>query len=280
MSPKVLIGERTLPMLKKYHLLFIALLPTLFFYACEKNKPQKEVPVASVNDAPISLPEFRKEVSVLSKRDPSLKITEQTLMEEINTLIDRKILLQEAMKQGLAEDPRFVETIKIFWEQTLIRELIALKTKEWADTIFVTEEEINAHYRRMQFVPFIKLAKAETKEQAGKIKQKMAKGLPVDGEEPVGQIYPEDVRSDALLHAFDMNVGETNIFEADGKYMVVRVIKKDKASPPPLKEAYANIKKFLLEKKKQDAVEKWLKQARSASKIEINNSLLKGLAHE
>lgn len=245
--------------------------------ACERNKPQQAI--ASVNDAPISLVEFQKELSMLSKTNPAYKITPQTLEEQLNTIIDKTLLLQEARKKGLTQDPQFAEIIKTFWEQTLIKELVESKTREWADRLFVTEGEIERHYKRMQYMPTVKLAKAKNKEQAEDIKEKMLKGLPVDGSETLGPLYLEDVRSDALINAFNMNTGEVKVYEGDGEYIVIQVVKKEKAAIPPLKDNYGRIKTFILEQKKQDAMEEWLKDVKGSAKIEVNVQLLKGIAN-
>lgn len=258
--------------------IFSILFLLLFIPACEKNKPHEEN-IASVNGAPIPVAEFQKEVSLRSKREPAFKITSQILEEQLNTIIDKKLLIQEAMKRGLAEDPQFAETIKTFWEQTLIRELVELKTKEWAEKLFVAEDEIERHYKRAQYMPTIKLVKVKNKEQAGIIKERMLKGLKADGEETLGPLYFEDVRSDALVNAYDMNAGEAKVYEGDGEYIVIHVVKKEKVAIPPLKDSYSRIKILLLEQKKQDAMEKWLKDVKGSAKIQINTNLLKGIVN-
>lgn len=267
--------------MNKKYLIFANIFFFLLFLAiaCERNGKKQEV-IASVNDSNIYLIEFQKEISILSKRNPAFKITPQIVEEQLNTAIDKKLMLQEAMEKGLIEDQRFVETIKTFWEQTLIRELIESKSKEWAGRLFVTEEEIKTHYQRMQYMPVIRIAKSKDKEQAENIKEKIIKRLKVDNEETIGPLLIEDVRSEAILHAFDMSDGTTDLYEANGEYIVMQIIKKDKVSVPPFKDSYERIKSILLEGKKQKAMEEWLKQIRNSSKITINTELLKGISYE
>ena len=267
-------------LMKKNHcilFLFCLFLPAVA--SCERGGAQREN-IAVVNDTPISLSEFQKEVAILSKRNPAFKATPQTLEEQLNTIIDKKLLLQEARSLGLAEDERFIETIKTFWEQTLIKELLELKAREWADRLFVTEEEINKQYQRMQRISFIRLVRTGDRKQAEDIKGKMLKGLRVKGEEGFGPLFVEDVRSDALLHAFDMAAGKAEIYEDNGGYVVLHVIKTKKSGIPPLKKVYNRIKTSLLEQKKQGVMEEWLKDVKGSAKIEIDVQLLKGIAGE
>jgi len=264
---------------RKYRLFVSLFFISLFPISCGRGGSPGEN-IAVVNDTPISLSEFQKEVSILSKRNPAFKATPQTLEEQLNTIIDKKLLLQEAMKKGVAEDERFVQTIKSFWEQTLIKELLELKAREWADRLFVTEEEINRQYQRMQRIPFVRLVRTGDKKQAGEIKGKMLKGVRVKGEEAFGPLFVEDVRSDALLHAFDMAAGEAEIYEDNGGYVVLHVIKTKMSGIPPLKEVYNRIKTSLLEQKKQNVMEQWLRDVKGSAKIEIDVQLLKGIAGE
>lgn len=247
--------------------------------ACGKSTSQQEN-IASVNDSPISVKEFQKEVSILTKRNPAFKVTPQALEEQLGTLIDKKLLLQEAMKKGLPEDPHFAETIKTFWEQTLIRELLEQKAREWGDRVFITEEEINRQYERMKYLPVIRLVKAENREKAEEAMGRMLKGLRVEGEETVGPLSIEDIRNVALINAFDMGTGKGGAYEDNGGYLVMHVIKKEKAMTPPLKEVYGRVKSSLLERKKQRLMEDWLKDTKRYAKIEINSRMLERIANE
>lgn len=259
-------------------LLFILI---LFITACGGDK-QKIEAIATVNDAPIPLKEFQKEISIQSRRNPSFKITSQTLENHLDTTIDKKLMIQEAMKMGLSEREQFVETIKTFWEQTLIRELIDVKSKEWADRIFVTEDEIEKQYQRMQYAPTLKIVKTEEKEKAEDVRLKMLKGEQITGEETIGPLFSEDddVSPHILHNAFDISVGEARIFEDKKGYIVIYVINKDKAPVPPLKDIHSQVKALLLERKKQEAMDDWFDGVKKSAKIEINTPLLKKIAHE
>src|SRR3989304_4830450 len=267
-------------LMKKNHcilFLFCLLLPAVT--SCERGGSPR-ANIAVVNDTPISLSEFQKEVPILTKRNPAFKATPQTLEEQLNTIIDKKLLLQEARSLGLAEDERFIETIKSFWEQTLIKELLELKAREWADRLFVTEEEINRQYQRMQRIPFIRLVRTSDRKQAEDIKGKMLKGVRIKGEEAFGPLFVEDVRSDAMLHAFDMAAGKAAIYEDNGGYVVLHVIKTKMSGIPPLKQIYNRIKTSLLEQKKQSVMEEWLKEIKRDARIQIDSRILKEAANE
>jgi|SRR3989338_1126214 len=253
----------------------------LFITSCGGDKQKLEV-VATVNDAPILLKEFQKEISIQSRRDPTFKITSQTLENHLDTTIEKKLMIQEAMKMGLSEREQFVETIKTFWEQTLIRELIDVKSKEWADRIFVTEDEIQKQYQRMQYAPTLKVVRTEEKDKAEDVRERMLKGEQITGEETIGPLFSEndDVSHHILHNAFEISVGEVRIFEDKKGYIVIYVINKDKTPVPPLKDIHSQVKALLLERKKQKAMEDWFDGVKKSAIIEINTPLLKKIVHE
>ncbi|MEW6601702.1 MAG: SurA N-terminal domain-containing protein [Nitrospirota bacterium] len=128
----------------------LAFLVTSFIYGCTKEKNIDAGIVARVNKEPIRLEDFQREMALRSKQDPSYKITPEAIDEQIDTIIDRRLMVQEAMKMGLTSNKEFVRTIQTFWEQTLIRELIEAKNREWEKRLFVSENEINDYYEKLR----------------------------------------------------------------------------------------------------------------------------------
>lgn len=130
-------------------LVLLTLSTSLIILGCSKEYTGDEDFIATVNKEPIKLKDFQRELAIRSKQNPAYKITPQAIDEQLNTIIDRRLMIQEAMKSGLANSDDFVRTIQTFWEQTLIRELIEAKNHEWEDRLFVTEQEINEYYEHI-----------------------------------------------------------------------------------------------------------------------------------
>lgn len=260
------------------YLLYFIFLSVLLIAAC-KDKKQEQKVIATVNDTPITLAEFEKEIASYSKRQPMLKMTPEAIEDHLTTIIEKKLMIREAMKKGLAEDERFIDTIKTFWEQTLIRELINTKNKEWADRSFVTEDEIQKQYKRMQYRMVVIAVRAGNKEQTEAIMKKMEKGERIEGGETIVPHFYEDTKSLPLQNAFDMQNGEIKFFNSDGEYIVIRVVKKEKITLPPLNDIQAKIKESLVEQKKQKTLSEWMEELKKASKINIDTALLKAVSN-
>ena len=130
-----------------FAILSVLLIPV--FTSCGGQRQHKDA-VATVNGAAVPLQEFQKELAIYASRNPDFKLNAESVEEHLNMFIDKQLMIQEATKMGLAEDERFLETIKRFWEQTLIRELIDAKSREWSGRLFVTEDEILGYYQEIK----------------------------------------------------------------------------------------------------------------------------------
>ena len=129
--------------MKRHLTLTISLLALLTFLssACSRDT-ERQKKIALVNGAPIFLKDYKEEIALISRSNPTFKVNPRSLERQLNTMIDKKLMIQEAVKRGLSDDEQFMKAIKRFWEQTLIRELINIKSGEWSDILFATDEEV------------------------------------------------------------------------------------------------------------------------------------------
>lgn len=257
----------------------IIFLASLVMMACNSGTAGKDKVVATVNGAPIVAAELRKEVAGYGKNNP---ITRHTLEDQLKVMIEQKLLIQEAVKLRLNEDAKFAETIKKFWEQTLIRNLIEAKTKEFADKIFVTDDEIAKEYERMRYCPRIRAVRgAPTQAAADEIALAMKGGKRMPGEETLGPLLYEDVKSSPLANAFDMQAGEIKTCAADdGEFIVIAVLSKESLPIPPLAGLGKRIRDSLIAQKRQRALAEWIATVKKSSKVQIDEQELKGIANE
>lgn len=241
--------------------------------SCSGAKEDHGEEVASVNGSPIFMKDFMKEVQAVSRREPGVKLTEERLEEILHTMVDRKLLIDEAVKKGLSEEERFLESIKSFWEQTLIRELIESKNREWAERLIVTDEEVRARYALMQYKVSLRVIKTDTVEEANA-------ALPSLSEKGklMGPFFVEDLRpDDALFSAISMEEGASGVAGSGDDFFAYKVVKKEASGAPPLEEVYDALKAGLLEEKKEKALEDWLESRKKAASIRINEDAVERL---
>lgn len=256
--------------------LFFAFLAII---SCSSGGKERDA-VATVNDAPIVSQELKKEVARYSRQNPAQKVTFNTVEDSLKSMIDQKLLVQEAVKKGLHEKEDFVESIKGYWEQTLIRALVDAKTKELSKNIFATDDEIRKEYDRMSYMQLIRAARAKTKPAADEIAKAMQEGRPPSDVETIGPLYYADLNDSPLADACDMEVGQVKALAAGDEYIVVQVVNREKMPTPPLKDIYPQIRESLLLQKQQSAVKAWIDEVRKSARININDKELRSIAHE
>lgn len=238
------------------------------FASCGKVK-KDEKPVATVNGAPIYASELKRELDLSYKRDPSYALAPEMPETRLNALIDKKLLIAEAVRSGMSDDKNFTDAIKVFWEQTLLRTLIDAKIKEWAGKITVTESDIAAYYAKLPFRAVFQYAKGATKEEAMVSLERVISPAPAQGN--VGPLLVEDISVfNPFYQAFDLAEGETGFYRDGSGYIAIKAVKKEKLPAPQFSSVREKIQTALMEQKKENALEEWITALRKSAKINID----------
>jgi len=122
----------------------VILLSGLFILGC-MIKPQGKT-LVKINNYEISAEEFEEEfrASPYSHSD-----TATSRKEFLNTMINRKLILQDAQKKGLDRLESFLKMIERFWEQSLLKLALDRKSNEIAGLAFVNDKEVKDTYEAM-----------------------------------------------------------------------------------------------------------------------------------
>jgi hypothetical protein len=121
-------------------------LPLVFAGCGSGPGPEAKESVIQVNNWQISLAEFNDLLRFEIYADPEIDLTRDSRSAFIDYLIQKELMIQEAARLKLDRKEAFVRTIQNYWESTLIRHLLDLKTEEFKKMILVTEEEIDDYY--------------------------------------------------------------------------------------------------------------------------------------
>jgi len=125
------------------------LLGLLFLLGCTDRNPEGAV-VARINDYQLTLKEFETRLAADMEMDPEFKLTQQAKKTFLDQLIQRELLIQEAMKLKLDRRDQFIQAIERYWQSTLIRDLLELKGKEIEKQTYISEEEVMLRYQQMK----------------------------------------------------------------------------------------------------------------------------------
>lgn len=239
------------------------------------NPPQAGISdgdiVAYVNKEPILSSELNNDIAIRTRHDPFFKVTPETRQEQLDIIIDRKLIIQEAVHRGLARDEKFVDTIRNFWEQTLVREFIDYKKKEFASRLSVTEEETRDYYahlgRRVTFMVLKSLDKFYVEQVYAQWRQE-GKMNPA-GWEIVGPVTYGEINSDILRQSFDAAINEVRFVEVPPRYYLVMAQERQEIPLQPLEALRPAIERDILALKEQQLLDEWLKTQRDQASVSI-----------
>ena len=119
-------------------------------FCCSQEKPEETEILSRINDYNLTLDEFQYELTAELELDKDFKLTEEAKRKFLEELIRKELLIQEAKKLKLDRKDKFVRTIERYWESTLIRDLIDLKSREIEKKAYVSQKEIETRYKEMK----------------------------------------------------------------------------------------------------------------------------------
>jgi hypothetical protein len=246
----------------------------IFLPACSKcnlGKVDNDQVVAYVNKEPIFASDLKRSMALKARQDPFLISTPDIEQEQLDMMIDRKLIIQEALRQGLARQDSFVQTVKTFWEQNLIRELLDFKKKEFQNYLYVTEKEIKKYYDNLGKRVTFKVLKSRNKQRIDDIYSeiKQNKTVETDSWDIVGPVGYDDITSNVLYEAFELPEGQIKITEEATYYYLIMVVQKQDITRQPLETLRPEIKKQILAIKEQRLFDEWLKTERKNAKIKV-----------
>jgi len=242
---------------------------SLSLSACAKSPAKEKDVIAYVNKDPIYKEDLKRDIALRAKFDPAFNLTPETESEQLDAMIDRKIIVQYAMEQGLARDERFVSTIRTIWEHTLIRDFIEYKKRQLQDYLFATDDDIKKYYDNMSYRVTFKVFKSRNKASADVAYNKYLDSKDTSSWQLIGPIGYDDVGPIALLDAFEMGEGEVGRFTDEPNYYIIEVFSKEKLELAPLDSIKEEVGKRVVSMKEKRLFEDWLKEQKKASKITI-----------
>ena len=125
------------PVKKIIGLMLVALAASCL-QGCSRERPGKEV-IATIGSYSLYRSDFMSELSLYPPEYRDNMTKEQIL----DGIIQKKVLLLEAQRRGLDRDPQFMKMVERFWEQSLLRSLLDIKSEEILSLIPETDKDRN-----------------------------------------------------------------------------------------------------------------------------------------
>jgi len=266
---------------KRISLVIIAL--SLFVAGCGKAPSKDKQVLVKINNYEMTVSDFQDEVR-LTRGNKKLSLDENEAKTQLlNDLINKKILIQEALKLNFDKDKAFMREIERYWEQALLKLLFNNKSEELLQTIRVDDAEVSQAFSRMNKKLFAQFVVLSDKSAAQKLSQatvnfqetkdNLRDFITQETTEWWGWLdLPKDIE-DML---FSLEPGQiSGIFAYADNWAVVRVLKEKNLDLGSIEKMTPSIRGELLRQKKTEALGNWIDSVIRKAKVNINQQLLK-----
>jgi len=268
-------------------LIMLGIILPLLLCGCQvepkKIQPEDRV-VARVDDYKIVVSDFAVAISRIAGYGEVRFAVPEAKEKTLEDLITRAVLIQEAQRQDLDKQKSFIKEIEKYWTQSLVKFVLNKKSEELSRVIYVEEPEIENEYRLRQRKFLAEFAVLNDEDAAKRLSQEFdkfgeAKKILKDkivSAEPVQwweigdlPIYLED-------YLFSLRPAETSKPIKYGEnWVVIRVLEVGVAEIAPYNEIALQLKREIVRRKREDALEKWIQSLREKANVEINYETLK-----
>ena len=238
---------------------------------CGRAPARPQGVIGYVNNEPILESELKRELTLRAQQDPHFKLTPETRQEQLDAIIDRRLIIQEAMKEGMARQQRFIDTIQSFWEQTLIRDFFDSKRREFLNKISIQENEIRDYYNKLSLQVTFRMLKSKNADEINQayVRYLSAKEKETTAWDAVGPLRYEDINVRGLREAFALPEGDVQQFDDPPYYYIIQIAHKETVDIGPYESLKGELKRRLVAMKEQGLFEDWLKEKRRCSAVRV-----------
>ena len=248
---------------------------------------KKTIVLAVVDGEPVSEDDLEYSLQIAHRREDLSSAGTLNISEYVQKLIDDRLIVQEARRMGMEQQPETLKAVNAF----LLRESVTrLHEEEILQKASVDEHEIVSSYRKdyEQFITGI--IELTARDKAVKILEQLKSennfnelareySTHASGKEGGEVVFtPLSMSSSIRELVYNLKPGETSdITEADGKYYIVKLIRRQEAPIEELEGVRERIGKAIRTRKEKERSEEYLKELRKEGVITVNHELLSSI---
>jgi len=195
-------------------------------------------------------------------------------MELVENLVEKKLLLLEAEKLKLDQDPEFIQDLREMREQALMKRLFAQEGEKLAKQAKVTDDEIHRYYEQMRQEVRFRYLPVTQPEQASKLLQEWSAGK-CEGAVETGPVSQAKLGDSWKKCLGGLQANKPELVVIKGKPYLVELLEQKEVVPPPLDQVREGIARELLERKKAALMQTWVNSLRGNNPLKLNEAYFK-----
>ncbi len=267
-------------------------------WGCGKKEVGEEKVLARIGDEVITLKDFEEEIDRMPPHMRRRMARVEEKRKQLDRMIESKLMLQEAERQGIADDPTINNQVENYRSRLVAQQLLGSVKKGVAP---VTDEDIKEEYENnrafYQTRKQIKASHILLKDEAEAQKVLKKAKAPGGNFAALAKEYSQDratkdrggdlgyfspgrmVRQfEEAAFALEKPGDISDIVKSPFGYHIIKLEDKKAAEPKTLAQVQGEIRRKLTSERQNAAQEAFLEEIKSRTRVEVNADLLSGEA--
>ena len=216
--------------------------------------------------------EFQEYLAAHRKKNPNLELTPATRRTMLEKFVERKLLITEAEKMQVDQEPDFRRALQEYREQMLLKELLVRKCENFASQIKVSNADIQRSYEEMgRAIRYRYLLVADVG-TAQKLLAKWRQGGPPSGLVETGMLRLSSLEEPWKQELQRLPAKKPCLIQVGLQPVLVEVMQRGQMERPPLNEIRTELENEVIEQKKVEFIKNWLNELKQKSHIQYNTS--------
>jgi len=244
--------------------------------------------LAVVDGEPITEEDLKYSLQIAHRREDLSSAGRLSLSEYVQKLIDDMLIIEEARRMGMEQDPQVQKAVKAY---VLRESVMKLYNDEVSGKVSISDEEIRNYYKRNYERFSLRIIEARSREEAEKIVEQLKKGADFrdlaerystsrsgrDGGKVVlsRRSMPPDIAETIAA----LRPGQSSdVLKIRDKYYIVKLISRKEAPDEGLKDVRRAVEKVLRKQKEKERADEYLKYLRERSVVKVDKELLSSIS--
>ncbi len=251
-----------------------------------RDVPDDKV-LAKINNYDLTVADFKYEGGLTLANKYFSDDPEKAKEDMLDELITKKVLMQEAQREGLDKEKAFMLEIEKYWEQALVKFLMKDKAAELRQAISVDDAEMAIEYKKMKRKINANIVVLKDEQEAGRlsgagadfdaVKEEISASGGVLSDQTDWWVSGDlpDQLEDAL---FGLKEGTPVCVTRSGQnWVVMRYIGEEERPLPAYSSAAQGVKEFLVRKKLGAKMDEWIKELKDKAVIKVDKRALRSI---
>jgi len=250
---------------------------TALLLACGSSPGEAPAPagptwLARIGNQAVDAQEFQAYLEQQTQRNQRLQITPAMKRELLVKYLEKKLLLAEASRQRLGDQPEIIKELEEMKEQILIKHLFSLKEKELAGQIKIDKEDIKNYYRDMGQMLQFRYVLVDDPDQAKVVEAQWVQKVFTSEAVDSGEVSLAALNESWKKQILRLPLKKPQVVKIDLHWFVVEVVNKREEAVLPLEKVRDQIVRELTDRKEKERLQNWVNSLKGENRLEINEA--------